>query len=211
VYTAEQFILIDNKTGYNIDKVVELIRTKCDPNDPSARIVMHGHKLHYFQSTAKELKTFFGNFIDDKLRELSKIVSTADQNIQLYNKNVLISNNNLTKNWLDQLGSIRATRERNLKSLRGTDVIPQRVDSFDIALKRRSDITKSLLEHAQFTARQIALKVKLEISRNLRTRVNAVAARVKARAIEPSFQLLATTRASLEEVRNQIHSVEFHA
>jgi len=79
VYTEEDFILIDNKAGFNIDKLTELVRTKCDPTNPSARIVMHGHKLHYFQSTAKELKTFFGQFIDDKLRELTKIVSTAEQ------------------------------------------------------------------------------------------------------------------------------------
>jgi hypothetical protein len=33
VYTEEQFILIDNRRPrYNIDKIVELIRTKCDPN-----------------------------------------------------------------------------------------------------------------------------------------------------------------------------------
>jgi hypothetical protein len=102
VYTEEQFILIDNKASYNVGQLVQLIRAKCDPKNPHARIVMHGHKLHYFQSTARELKTFFGNFIDEKLRELNKIVSTAEQNIQLYNKNVSISNNNLTKNWLER-------------------------------------------------------------------------------------------------------------
>ncbi|MGY3488539.1 hypothetical protein ACVW1C_006422 [Bradyrhizobium sp. USDA 4011] len=42
-------------------------------------------------------------------------------------------------------------------------------------------------------------------------RLNQVAARVKKSAIEPSFQLLADTRASLEEVKNQIRSVEFHS
>lgn len=171
VYTEEQFILIDNKAGYNINSLVELIRSKCDPNNPNARIVMHGHKLHYFQSTAKELKTFFGNFIDDKLRELNKIVSTAEQNIQLYNKNVLISNNNLTKNWLDQLASIRATRERTIKSLRAFDLLPPSIDDFDSAFTRRSAITKSLFEHSQFISRQTGLRVRLEASRNLRGRI----------------------------------------
>lgn len=31
VYTEEDFILIDNKAGFNIDKLTELVRTKCDP------------------------------------------------------------------------------------------------------------------------------------------------------------------------------------
>jgi predicted GTPase len=172
IYTEEQFILIDNKAPpYNIEKIVELIRTKCDPANPRARVVMHGHKLHYFQSTAKELKTFFGNFIDDKLRQLTKIVDTAEQNIRLYNDNVLISNNNLTKNWLDQLSSIRAIRERTLKSLPLADPIPQSADNFETVSKRRVGISKSLVTEAQFMARQINLKVRLEISRNLRSRV----------------------------------------
>jgi hypothetical protein len=47
-----------------------------------------------------------------------------------------------------------------------------------------------------------------DASRNLE-RLNEVAARVKARAIEPSFQLLANTRDSLNEVKKQIHAVEF--
>jgi hypothetical protein len=47
-----------------------------------------------------------------------------------------------------------------------------------------------------------------DASKNLE-RLNEVAARVKARAIEPSFQLLANTRDSLNEVKKQIHEVEF--
>ncbi len=172
VYTEEQFILIDNKAPrYNIDKIIELIRTKCDPESPSARIIMHGHKLHYFQSTAKELKSFFANFIDEKLRQLSTIVSTAEQNIQLYNENVLISNSNLTKNWLDQLSSIRATRERTLKSLIIADPLPPKADDFDTVSKRRAEVLKSLFNEGHFFAREVGLRVKLEISRNLRGRV----------------------------------------
>jgi hypothetical protein len=132
---------------------------------------MHGHKLQYFQSTARELKTFFGTFIDDKLRQLSKIVQTAEQNIQLYNDNVLISNSNLTKNWLDQLSRIRATRERTLKSLSVVDSLPESVDNFETARKRRLDIVKSLANEAQLMTRQISLKVRLEISNNLRSRI----------------------------------------
>jgi hypothetical protein len=47
-----------------------------------------------------------------------------------------------------------------------------------------------------------------DVSKNLEL-LNQVAARVKARAIEPSFQLLAETRASLDDVKTQIRAVEF--
>ncbi|HLZ02898.1 MAG TPA: hypothetical protein VKR55_12185 [Bradyrhizobium sp.] len=49
-----------------------------------------------------------------------------------------------------------------------------------------------------------------DASKNLE-RLNEVAARVKKAAIEPSFELLAQTKASLEDVKHQIHSVEFNA
>jgi hypothetical protein len=48
-----------------------------------------------------------------------------------------------------------------------------------------------------------------DASKNLEL-LNEVAARVKKRAIEPSFELLEDTQASLEDVKNSIRSVEFH-
>jgi predicted GTPase len=172
IHTEEQFILIDNKTPrYNIEKIVELVRSKCDPSNPNARIVMHGHKLRYFQTSARELKSFFANFLDEKLRQLTKIVDTADQNIQLYNENVIISNSNLTKNWLDQLASIRAARERTLKSLTTIDPLPQSVSDFNQVHRRQADIFKSLSNEATSIAQHIELKAKLDISQNLRRRV----------------------------------------
>ena len=47
-----------------------------------------------------------------------------------------------------------------------------------------------------------------DASKNLE-RLNEVAAKVKGRAIEPSFQLLANTRDSLNDVKKQIQAVEF--
>jgi len=172
IYTDEHFILIDNKKPrYNIDKVVNLIRSKCDPSNPNAKISMHGHKLRYFQTTARDLRGFFANFIDEKLRELSKIVDTAEQNIQSYNANVIISNSNLTKSWLDQFTSIRSTRERTVKSLGNLDALPPSVETFAQVIKRRVEIKKSLSNDALFISRNIGLKAKLEISQNLRGRV----------------------------------------
>jgi len=222
VYTDEQFILIDNKAPhYNIEKISELIRAKCDPTNPNSRIVMHGHKLHYFQTAARELRTFFGNFLDEKLRQLIKIVDTADQNIRLYNENVIISNSNLTKNWLDQLTSIRTTRERISKSLMPIEPLPQTIGGFTQANKRRADIAKSLSQESVFFARQIGLKARLEVSQNLRGRVeqlrlweigstaNITSAATSLIEIKPEVLLpvipagLATEWTSLREVKAQ--------
>ena len=151
IYTEEDVILIDNKKRYNIDTIVDLIKNKCDPRDPNSRIAMHGHKIHYFFSTAKELKQFFSSFLDDKLRELNKIVGAASQNIDLYNANVRISNNHLTQRWHEQLGAVRAAQEHGLKAATHLHQIPSEVTAFDPVIKMRSKVAADLsTEHTTF-------------------------------------------------------------
>jgi hypothetical protein len=58
---------------------------------------MHGHKLNYFATMAKELRGFFETFLDNKLRELTKIVHAAEQNRVRYTENVRISNTVFTE------------------------------------------------------------------------------------------------------------------
>ena len=106
---------------------------------------MHGHKLNYFATMAKELRGFFETFLDNKLRELTKIVHTAEQNRVRYTENVRISNNNLTKTWLDQLTAVHAERERVLKALAEPEQLPTVVEGFELSRKRRHEITSEIL------------------------------------------------------------------
>lgn len=174
VYTEEDFILIDNKARYNIDALINLIKAKCDPAHPHTRIVMHGHKLHYFLTASKELKMFFGGFLDGKLNELNKIVRTAEQNIHRYNENVLISNSNLTKNWLDQLTAIREARETTLNGLMLPNQLPTDIFRFESTAKRQNEIYNLTYNDAQYTAKQVSARVRLEISNRLKEQISAL-------------------------------------
>jgi 50S ribosome-binding GTPase len=163
LYTAENFILIDNRHKYNISTVAQFIRSKCDPTNSRSRVSMHGHKLTYFSTMAKELRGFFETFLDNKLRELTKIVQTAEQNRVRYTENVRISNNNLTKTWTDQRLAVNSERERVLKLLENPEQLPSVVDGFELIRKRRQEISGEILEEAQRTAVHIneALKFKI--------------------------------------------------
>lgn len=172
VYTEQDFILVDNKAPYNIESVVELIVAKCNPANPQAKILMHGHKLQYFRTMSRELRSFFERFLDDKLRELGKIVSTADQNIRLYNENVVISNASLTKNWIDQLSAVQASREAVTSRLDPAEVLPSNVDAFDVVVARRADTNKLLSEQAMQDAQYIHSRFKMELSDRIRQRVD---------------------------------------
>jgi hypothetical protein len=81
-----------------------------------------------------------------------------------------------------------------LQVLRGHDAEYRRL---------RNKYEKSMDEVVEHTSSYFS-----DASKNLE-RLNQVAERVKVRAIEPSFKLLASTRESLDEVRKQIYSVEF--
>jgi hypothetical protein len=83
-------------------------------------------------------------------------------------------------------------------------------DRLDILRKHDTEFRRLRTEYERGTEEIFAQTSSYfsDASKNLE-RLNEVAARVKARAIEPSFQLLATTRDSLNEVRRQIHAVEF--
>jgi hypothetical protein len=125
---------------------------------------MHSHKLGYFSTLAKELRGFFETFLDNKLRELNKIVHTAEQNRVRYTENVRISNNNLTKTWHEQLAAVHAERERVLKVLAEPEPLPTVVENFEPIKKRRQEISGEILENAQRTAGFMSEALKLQIS-----------------------------------------------
>jgi len=167
VYTEESFILVDNKAGYNIDKLVDLIQSRCDPINPHSRILMHSHKLHYYLSAAKELKAFFAQFLDNKLRELNRIVEIAEQNIVRYNENVRISNSNLTKSWIDRLGSVRHLRDSTLKRVPALERLPNEIANFDSVLRKGMAIGSELLKEANNATRFGTIKIKQEALREV--------------------------------------------
>jgi predicted GTPase len=172
LYTEEHFILIDNRHKYNISALTDFMQTKCDPTNSRSRLAMHGQKLGYFAVVAKELRGFFETFLDNKLRELNKIVQTAEQNRVRYTENVRITNNNLTKTWIDQLTAVREQRERVLKILAELESLPTAVEGFDTVRKRRLEIAAEVLEEAQHTARHMNETLKLKISSKITDQIH---------------------------------------
>ena len=92
----------------------------------------------------------------------------AQQNIQRYNENVLITNSNLTKDWLDRLGVVRSGREAFMKVLAMPAKLPSRISEFDSVIKKRAEITNSITNDARYTAAQVSERIKSDISRRIR-------------------------------------------
>jgi predicted GTPase len=159
VYTSEQFILVDNKSGYNVEILKSLLASRFNSSGAHARISMHGNKLHYYRSGAKELRNFFAQFLEAKLTELNKIVAAAGRNIQRYNEIVRISNSNLTKAWLDQIALINAARTRATEKLKLPEQPPADYSAFVPVNRKQAEVLEDLVREARFAASSISARM----------------------------------------------------
>jgi len=119
-----EFILIDNKSRFQIEELRGILLSRVDPNNISVRLNLHSHKIRFFQTTAERLRDYFLSFLDGKLSELNSIVAGAETNIHRYQQAVTISNNNLTKSWFDNHASILETLDKANKRLRSLSDLP---------------------------------------------------------------------------------------
>ena len=168
VYTAEQFMLLDNKTGYNVAALADFLAGRCNSSSPQARVSMHLHKLHFYLVSAKELRGFFAEFLDTKLIELNKIVSSASRNIQRYHEIVQISNGNLTKAWLDHSASIGSARSSATERLRVVSNLPDEYSTFQSVIKKKNEVLAELGRDARYSANGVCAGIRSEVVAKLR-------------------------------------------
>ncbi len=159
IYASDQFILIDNKAGYNIETLRKLLEARFSSSSDRARITMHANKLHYYTTGAKELRNFFAQFLEAKLAELNKIVAAARRNIQRYNEIVRISNSNLTKAWLDQVALMNGARIRVTEKLKRLDPLPTDYSTFPSVARKQSEISEDLARDSKFAAGSISARL----------------------------------------------------
>jgi hypothetical protein len=120
-----EFVLIDNKAEFQIEKLKNILARRVDPTNVAVRLNLHSHKIRFFQSTAEKLRDYFSTFLDAKQNELNTIVSAAEANIRRYQQVVMISNNNLTKSWFDNHTSILELLDKASKRLVAFSDLPQ--------------------------------------------------------------------------------------
>jgi predicted GTPase len=168
VYFPKDFIVIDNKSSFNIDKLTAFLEAKGNSSSPQAHVAMHLNKVHFFHSNAKELREFFAAVLDRKLAELKKIVQAADRNIQKYQEIVQISNNNLTKAWADNVVAVNSARQSVYDRMKHITALPQSHTLFPRALKQHNDTAQELMREAKYYAVSLTEGLKTQVISALR-------------------------------------------
>lgn len=114
---SRDFVIIDNRSRYNIDQLVNFLVAQSDIQDSSKRVLMHGHKVAYFISHSQRIQSYFKTMLDQKTEVLRKIVDHARLNITRYQDKVQITNNKLTESWVKNLAAMEDVRADLIKKL----------------------------------------------------------------------------------------------
>ena len=164
VYLSSNFSFIDNKSQFRIEQLKRLLEAKCNSSNPQVHVSMHINKLYYYRSSSKALRVFFSGILQKKLDEISKIVETAERNIDKFQKLVQISNSNLTRTWMEHAATIDSAASRATANVRPLAPLPQQYSGFSLISVKRSDLMQQLGHSAKFHAGSVVSDQKTSIT-----------------------------------------------
>ena len=168
VYQKSSFTFIDNRSQFRLEQLRLFIENKCDAANPQAHIAMHMNKLQFYLQSARELNQFFASILDHKLAEVSRIVDSAARNIARYQEIVQISNNNLTKAWVEAAASVNRVSVRSIEALRVPTNLPTDFVWFQGVNNKKNELAKDMERDSRFAAQAIVATVRSYIVNLLR-------------------------------------------
>ena len=183
VYQSTSFTFIDNRNNFRLDQLRSFIENKCDTSNPHAHTAMHMNKLQFYLQSARELNRFFAGILEHKLAEVSKIVASAARNIERYQEIVQISNNNLTKAWLEATGALTKASARSIEALRVPSNLPADFIWFQAVNNKKNELYKDMERDARFAAQAIAASTRSFVTNLLREQAYQVEKAISENAI----------------------------
>lgn len=105
--TDKDLFLIDNKSEFRTQILINYLTELTNTQNIQVATSIHSHKIDYFRNSANEIKSYFLNFVCQKIDVLSKLVDTANKNRKDYNDEVKISNSKMTENWFRHLSILQ--------------------------------------------------------------------------------------------------------
>ncbi len=143
-YSKDDFLLIDNKAQFNVELLRNDLLKRSDPINVAGRIAMHSHKVSFFQTTSERLREFFSALLEGKLTELNRVVATAQKNILDYQEAVNITNNNLTKSWIDHQATIQDLQVKATERIKNSTDLPTGISNLEPVSKLTADIRSDI-------------------------------------------------------------------
>lgn len=154
-YGQGDFLLIDNKGDFNIEVLRKDLVSRADPANVSSRLAMHSHKVSFFQTTSENLREFFSELLNEKLSELNRVVATAQNNILEYQEVVTITNNNLTRSWLDHQATIQDLQAKAIERIKTLTDLPNSIFNLSAVSKLSAEMRTDIQRQSSTNSEQI--------------------------------------------------------
>jgi hypothetical protein len=108
----EDILIVDNLWNYNIDRLRRFILPEV-VEGTTLPIQLHTHKVAYFIRNAKTIRTFFVEYLDEKIDALEQLMERANSTHLDYQRAVPMANSKLTETWRAQIRSIVSKQNGN--------------------------------------------------------------------------------------------------
>lgn len=95
----DEFIVIDNKEKFNIEKLQEQVNKFCNPENYGNILRLHDLKINYFTKTLKEIKLYFMQLISMKLEIVEKYLTQAKIKLGEYDRDTLVGTDKMVNAW----------------------------------------------------------------------------------------------------------------
>jgi predicted GTPase len=89
-FQKDNFIIIDNRTNFNIDVLKQRI-IDFTLNSEENLIVLHNHKLNYFRKEIEEIHKYYQQLVKEKLEKCENFIDQAKSNIEAFTNQIEIS------------------------------------------------------------------------------------------------------------------------
>jgi predicted GTPase len=132
IFNNNDFYIIDNKEGFNITKLREYLEETADPKNIQHRIMIHSHKILYFLNILYDVKRYYCDYLRDKIIIISELVKTAQDNIDKYHNNIMITNNRMTESWQKYSQQLNRRKQDIMEEVEKYELLPKSL--YDIAM-----------------------------------------------------------------------------
>lgn len=106
IFTKNDFLFIDNKLGFNTDKLNDFIF------DSDEKLDLHLYKIKYFLNRIKSIRDYFKNYAGEQRDFLNKLVNTATNNHEKYKEQFSMGKSTLTESWRNIHNSIISSKKK---------------------------------------------------------------------------------------------------
>lgn len=144
--TPANFTFIDNLHNYHLEDLKSKLNSLSKGVDNDQLLRNHAYKVDFYLKNFNEIKSYFTSLIQEKIRVSDDFLSTANENIQRFDKSVDVNNDKLRSIWLSSKGKLEKTKEMDYDAIKVVleKTLPDKIEPIQRLWNERQEIRKGI-------------------------------------------------------------------